>query len=199
VTIERSLLVLASSSPRRLSLLRQIGIEPDIVAAPTVDETPEKSEAPRNYVMRMAQTKLESAHHGHPIGHFILVADTVVACGRRILDKVENSGEASKHLALLSGRRHRVMTAIGVRGADGRRTFRLVTTMVRFKRLSEAEITHYLNSNEWQGKAGSYAIQGLASAFIPAINGSYSNVVGLPLSETVACLKGLGYRWTVAS
>jgi septum formation protein len=191
----RSALILASSSPRRLDLLRQVGIHPDRIVPPEIDETPTKGELPRAHAARLSAAKAEAvaAQLGPGVG-FVLAADTVVACGRRILPKAESEAEARRCLGLLSGRRHRVHGGICVIAADGRRAARIVTTMVRFKRLSEAEIAAYLAGGEWRGKAGGYAIQGLAAAFVPAINGSYPNVVGLPLVETLALLTGLGWR-----
>lgn len=185
-------LVLASASPRRLELLRQIAVEPAEVLPADLDETPLKGELPRAHAQRLAREKAEAVAALRP-GAFILAADTVVAMGRRILGKAEDDREARRHLLGLSGRRHRVLGGIAVIAPDGRRAERLVTTVVQFKRLSEAEIAAYLAAGEWQGKAGSYAIQGQAAAFIPSINGSYSNVVGLALAETAGLLRGLGY------
>jgi septum formation protein len=185
-------LVLASASPRRLSLLRQIGIEPDAVDPAEIDETPLKGELPRAHVQRLAQAKAAAVAARQP-GAFVLAADTVVALGRRILPKAEDEAAARRCLEQLSGRRHRVLGGVVLVAPEGRTAERLVTTAVRLKRLTRAEIERYLESGEWQGKAGGYAIQGRAAAFVPAINGSYSNVVGLPLAETAALLAGLGY------
>jgi len=191
-------LVLASSSPRRLALLRQVGIEPDRVLAPETDETPLKRELPPAYALRLAAAKaaVVAERLGWPAA-YVLAADTVVACGRRILPKAGDRDEAARCLDLLSGRRHRVHGGVCVLAppaGDGRRSSaRLVTTMVRFKRLTALERDRYLASGEWEGKAGGYAIQGLAAAFVPAINGSYTNVVGLPLAEVVGMLHGLGW------
>jgi septum formation protein len=189
-------LVLASSSPRRLALLRQAGIEPDRVLAPEADEAPLRRELPVPHALRLAVAKAEAvaARLGGEGAAFVLAADTVVACGRRILPKAGSRGEAERCLDLLSGRRHRVHGGVCVLAPGGRRSARVVTTMVRFKRLEEAERTAYLDSGEWEGKAGGYAIQGRAAAFVPAINGSYTNVVGLPLAEALAMLMGLGWR-----
>ena len=184
-------LVLASASPRRLSLLRQLGIEPDEVRAAEIDETPRRSELPRLLAKRLAREKAEAAAKGDPAS-YVLGADTVVAVGRRILPKPENAGEAEACLSLLSGRAHRVHTAICLLDG-GRLRERQVETRIRFKRLSEPEIAAYLASCEWRGKAGGYAIQGLASAFVLQLVGSYSAVVGLPLYETVSLLDGAGY------
>jgi septum formation protein len=186
-------LLLASSSPRRLELLRQVGIEPARIDVPEVDETPGKRELPRAYALRMAEAKA-TAVLPRAEGHFVVAADTVVACGRRILPKADTSDVAEHCLDLLSGRRHRVYGGVCVIAPDRRRSLRVVLTQVRFKRLDVIERRHYLASGEWLGKAGGYAIQGLAAAFIPAINGSYSNVVGLPLAEALAMLTGLGWR-----
>jgi septum formation protein len=174
-------LILASASPRRLALLAQIGITPSAVDPADVDETPLKDELPAAYAARIARAKAEAVAARHPKS-VVLAADTVVCCGRRILPKAEEETNARKCLNLLSGRRHRVITAMAV-VKEGRLREKSVMTMVRFRRLLVAEIDAYIASGEWQGKAGGYAIQGLAAAFIPAINGSYSNVVGLPLAE----------------
>jgi septum formation protein len=186
-------LVLASASPRRLALLRQIGIEPDAVDPAEIDETALKGELPRAHAQRLAQAKA-AAVAARQSGAFVLAADTVVALGRRILPKAEDEATARRCLEQLSGRRHAVLGGIVLVAPDGRIGRRLVTTAVRLKRLTGPEIERYLESGEWQSKAGGYAIQGRAAAFIPAINGSYSNVVGLPLAETAALLAGLGYR-----
>jgi len=187
-------LVLASSSARRLDLLRQIGIEPDGIEAPDIDETVGKGELPREHAERLAGEKARAVAARMHAPAFVLAADTVVACGRRILPKTMAHAEAEQCLDLLSGRRHRVHGGIAVMTPAGRLVTRLVTTQVRFKRLDGEERERYLASGEWQGKAGGYAIQGLAAAFIPWINGSYANVVGLPLVETLGLLKGLGWR-----
>jgi len=186
-------LILASASPRRLELLSQIGIRPDMVVPAEIDEAPLRGELPAAYAKRVAAAKAAAVVARHP-GAFVLAADTVVACGRRILPKAEDEATARSCLTLLSGRRHRVLGAVELVAPDGRRSRRLVTTAVRFNRLTAEEIAGYLASGEWQGKAGGYAIQGRAAAFVPAVTGSYSNVVGLPLAETAAMLRGLGYR-----
>lgn len=183
-------LVLGSASPRRLELLAHIGVVPDEVCAAEIDETPLKGELPRAYVTRMAGAKATALHPTEDT--LILTADTTVSAGRRILGKPADAAEAEAFLRLLSGRRHRVTTAICLALGD-RLWERRVETRVRFKRLSETEIAAYLASGEWRGKAGGYAIQGLAGAFIPEISGSYTNVVGLPLAETVGLLRGAGY------
>jgi septum formation protein len=181
------LLVLASASPRRLDLLRQIGLEPAVIDPADTDETPAAAEAPRVYALRMAMAKLAVVAPRHP-GATVLAADSVVALGRRILPKAETEAEARRCLALLSGRRHRVLGGVAV-GSAGRVRTRLVETVVRFKRLEPSEVEGYLRSGEWQGKAGGYAIQGRAAAFVSFLSGSYSNVVGLPLFETAAMLR----------
>lgn len=181
-------LVLASASPRRLDLLRQVGLEPATIDPADIDETPRAGELPRAYALRMALAKLAVVKERHP-GALVLAADSVVVCGRRILPKTEVEAEARDCLARLSGRRHRVLGGVAVAGPDGRVRTRLVETIVRFKRLEAAEIDSYLSSGEWQGKAGGYAIQGRAAAFVAFLSGSYSNVVGLPLFEAVALLE----------
>lgn len=186
-------LVLASASPRRLELLRQVGVMPDSIDPAEIDEAPRPGELPPAHAMRLAEEKAKAVSPRHP-GAYILAADTVVACGRRILPKTEDEPSARSCLELLSGRRHRVHGGIVVVSPDGRLVSRRVESQVSFKRLSEAEIGAYLRTGEWQGKAGGYAIQGRASALIGWISGSYSNVVGLPLFETVQLLAGRGYR-----
>ena len=181
-------LVLASASPRRLDLLRQVGLEPAEIDPADIDETPALREAPRAYALRMAKAKLAAVACRHP-GAVVLAADSVVVCGRRILPKAESEQDARACLTLLSGRRHRVLGGVAVGGADGAVRTRLVETVVRFKRLEAAELDDYLRSGEWRGKAGGYAIQGRAAGFVAFVSGSYSNVVGLPLFETVALLK----------
>ena len=186
-------LVLASASPRRLDLLRQIGIAPAAVDPAEIDETPLKAELPAAYAKRIAALKLETVAARHP-GRFVLAADTVVACGRRILPKAEDEATAGRCLALLSGRRHHVLGGMAIATPDGRRVTRLVDTSVIFKRLSAEEIAAYLRSGEWRGKAGGYAVQGLAAVFVKALSGSYSNVVGLSLYDVATMLNGLGFR-----
>jgi len=194
----RPKLVLASGSPRRVSLLNQAGIEPDGLRPSNVDETPKRGELPRACANRLARAKAEVAldhvrADDELQGAYIIAADTVVAVGRRILPKAELLDEAAQCLRLLSGRNHRVHTAVClVTPAESFRQ-RLVETRVRFKRLSDEDIESYLASGEWRGKAGAYAAQGIAGSFIVKIVGSYSNVVGLPLYETTALLLGEGY------
>ena len=186
--------MLASASPRRLELLRQIGIVPELIDPAEIDETPLKGELPAAHVVRLAETKARTVASRHP-GAFILAADTVVACGRRILAKAEDEATARRFLTLLSGRRHRVYSGVAVITPTGEFTIRRVMTHVAMKRLSADELEAYLASGEWRGKAGAYAIQGRAAALIPWVNGSYSNVVGLPLFETAQLLAGRGYQW----
>jgi septum formation protein len=181
-------LVLASASPRRLELLRQVGLQPVRIEPADIDESPRPRELPRAYALRMARAKL-AAVAGRHRGSVVLAADSVVACGRRILPKAESEAEARACLKLLSGRRHRVLGGIAIAAPDGAVRARLVETAVRFKRLEAGEIDDYIASGEWRGKAGGYAIQGRAAAFVSFLSGSYSNVVGLPLFETVGLLK----------
>ncbi|WP_029002943.1 Maf-like protein [Azorhizobium doebereinerae] len=193
---DRVQLVLASGSPRRLALLNQAGIEPDRLMPADVDETPERGELPRRLALRLAQQKGElvaerAREAGMPA--LVLAADTVVAVGRRILPKPELQDEAEACLRLLSGRAHRVFTGICVVSAKGRARTRLVETRLRFKRLSHDDINAYLACGEWRGKAGGYAIQGIAGSFVVKLSGSYTGVVGLPLAETIALLGGEGY------
>jgi septum formation protein len=181
-----------------MALLAQIGIEPDRLMPVTVDETPRKREAPRAVARRLARAKTDAAivrlkDEAELAGALILSADTVVAVGRRVLPKAETVEEAAACLRQLSGRAHRVYTALSVVTARGRTRARLVETRVRFKRLSREEIEAYVASGEWRGKAGGYAIQGIAGAFVVKLIGSYTNVVGLPLHETMALLNGEGY------
>ncbi|HET7881500.1 MAG TPA: Maf family nucleotide pyrophosphatase [Acetobacteraceae bacterium] len=183
-------LVLASASPRRLDLLAQIGIVPDRVVSTDIDEIPLPGELPRLHAQRLARAK--AAAVAAP-GCYVLAADTVVGAGRRILPKAETEADARRCLALLSGRRHRVTTAVVLLAPDGRRGERLVQSVVGLARLTERQIAAYLAGGEWRGKAGGYAIQGQAAAFVRFLSGSYSNVVGLPLFETAQLLRGLGW------
>jgi nucleoside triphosphate pyrophosphatase len=185
-------LVLASASPRRRELLAQIGIVPDAVAPAHLDETPLPDELPREHARRLADAKAKKVAAAEP-GAFVLGADTVVACGRRIVPSPADAKEARRGLELLSGRRHRVFGAIALVAPDGKLASRLVETAVLMKRLTPDEIADYVASGEWQGRAGGYAIQGLAARFVKGVIGSYSNVVGLPLYETVGLLAGRGY------
>ena len=185
-------LVLASASPRRLELLARLGIVPDSVRAAEIDETPARGELPRAYACRMAAEKVAAVAALEPEA-LVLAADTVVAAGRRILPKTETEAETSQALGLLSGRRHRVLSAVALAAPGAPTRLRLSTTMVAFKRLSDEEMAAYLASDEWRGKAGGYAIQGRAEALIRSISGSHSGVVGLPLYETRALLHAAGY------
>ena len=183
-------LILASASPRRRELIARLGLTPDAIAPADIDETPAKGELPREYAKRMAREKAEAAASDEG---FVLAGDTVVAAGRRILPKAEEEATARDCLALLSGRRHRVLSAIALRAPDGILRERLSETIVMFKRLSAEEIDAYIASGEWDGKAGGYAIQGIAEGLISRIQGSHSAVVGLPLYETRALLKAAGF------
>jgi septum formation protein len=185
--------VLASASPRRLALLKQAGLEPSVVIAPEVDETLRKGELPRAYALRVAIAKMEAVA-AKEWGSFVLAADTVVAVGRRILPKADADEEVARCLKLLSGRRHVVLTALVLKPPGKPMRTRVVATRVAFKVLSKREIDAYVASGEGTGKAGGYAVQGRAEAFVCWINGSYSNVVGLPLYETLALLEGSGWR-----
>lgn len=199
----RPKLVLGSASPRRLALLQQIGVEPDALVPAEIDETPKKTELPRSLATRLAFEKAQAVRklvQGHPEleGAFIITADTVVSVGRRILPKCDLAAEAAQCLRLLSGRAHRVYTAAVLVTPKGAFRQKLVKTRVRFKRLSSVEMEAYLASGEWRGKAGGYAIQGLAGAFVEDINGSYSAVVGLPLVDIHRMLIGDGFPVHIA-
>ena len=186
-------LVLASASPRRLELLRQVGIEPDRTLPADLDESPRPKETPRRLALRLAGEKAAAVAAQAPDA-FVLAADTVVALGRRLLGKAEDEAEARAWLGLLSGRAHRVFTGVAVIAPSGRRSLRLGEARVRFKRLTVQEIEAYVASGEWSGKAGAYAIQGRAGGFVIDVHGSYSAVIGLPLYETRMLLEGLGFR-----
>ena len=175
--------ILASASPRRIELLRLLGLTPAEILPADIDETPKRDELPKPYAVRVAQEKALAIAALRP-GQRILAADTVVAMGRRVLPKAEDEATARDCLKKLSGRRHRVFTAVVLVDAQGKMHVRCVETRVAFKRLTQAETEMYIQSNEWNGKAGGYAIQGLAAAFIPWISGSHSAVMGLPLAET---------------
>ena len=190
-------LILASASPRRVDLLKQAGISPDEILPADIDETPLKAELPRLHAARIALGKAEAVASRlvpEDTSWIVLAADTVVACGRRILPKAESPAEVKACLGLLSGRRHIVHTAVSALRSGGKPRTRIISTRVSVKRLTKAEIEDYAASGEGLGKAGGYAIQGRASAFIPAINGSYTSVVGLPLFETISLITGLGFR-----
>ncbi len=192
ISSPKTRLILASASPRRLALLAQIGIAPDDVVPTEVDERPLSREKAEPMARRLAREKAEAARVADD-NTFVLAADTVVAVGRRILGKAADQAEARRMLGLLSGRRHRVTTGIALITPAGKLVTRSVTTSVSFKRLSTAEIDAYIAGDEWRDKAGAYAIQGRAGAFVKGINGSYSNVVGLPLMETGGLLEAHGF------
>ncbi len=183
-------LILGSASPRRKDLLAGVGIVPDLILPPDIDETPRKGEFPRPYAARLAREKALAVPAGPD--DIVLCADTTVALGRRILGKPADAGEAAAFLVALGGRRHEVITAIAVRRGD-RILARESVSAVKMKRLSDAELNAYLASRDWQGKAGAYGIQGLAGALIPWISGSYSGIMGLPVAETAALLAAIGY------
>lgn len=194
-------LVLASASPRRVELLAQVGVVPDTIAPADIDETPQRREEPGPLAKRLALGKAQAivqAITQEEGDAWVLAADTVVGLGRRILGKPETSDEARRFLSMLSGRRHRVYGGVTVISPTGNVSRRLVVTAVSFKRLETAEIDAYLESGEWEGKAGGYAIQGHAGGFIRGINGSYFNVVGLPLYETLSLLRGSGFDVPIA-
>jgi len=184
--------ILASASPRRVELLSQIGIIPDQIIPADVDETPLENEKPASLAARLARKKAEKVFLENE-GSFVLASDTVVACGNRILGKAIGAQQAYQFLKLLSGRRHNVYTGVCFITPKGEISVRTVNTVVKFKNMDQGDLDYYLGQDEWHGKAGGYAIQGLAARFIRGINGSYSNVVGLPLFETSQLLKGRGY------
>jgi septum formation protein len=183
-------LILGSGSPRRKELLAGLGIVPDLILPPDIDETPLRGELPRPYCLRLAEAKARAVPAGPD--DVVLCADTTVALGRRILGKPADAGEAAAFLTALGGRRHQVITALAVRRGD-RVLVRESLSVVKMKRLSDAELNAYLASGEWQGKAGGYGIQGLAGALIPWISGSYTGIMGLPVAETAALLTAVGY------
>ncbi|MDP1737650.1 MAG: nucleoside triphosphate pyrophosphatase [Caulobacter sp.] len=189
----KAVLVLASASPRRLELLRQVGIEPDLVDPADIDETPGRDETPRRLALRLAREKVAAVAVRHP-GAFVLGGDTIVTVGRRILNKPEDETQARAMLDLLSGRAHKVLTALAVAAPDGRISERLVETRVRFKRLSQAETDAFIAAGDWNDAAGGYKIHRMAGAFVTELQGSYTAVVGLPLYEAVSLLTGLGWR-----
>ena len=189
-----SQLVLASASPRRRELLAQIGLSPTIMVA-DIDETPQKREKPQPYALRMASEKVLKVRdqNAETVNHFVLAGDTVVACGQRILPKTEDEASARACLALLSGRRHRVYGGIALISPNGNLRTRLVTSTVRFRLLGQNDIDSYIATGEWHGKAGGYAIQGIAALFVQQISGSYSNIVGFSLFDVAAMLGGQGF------
>jgi septum formation protein len=186
-------LVLASESPRRRDLLDAIGLSPDLIAPADIDETPLRDELPRRLAARLSAAKADAVAASHP-DDYVLAADTVVSVGRRILPKAADADEVAQCLKLLSGRAHRVVTGVSVRGPGGRRGDRVVETRLKMRRLTEADIRAYADSGEGVGKAGGYGIQGRAGAFILSLSGSWPAVVGLPLHETETLLKGLGWH-----
>jgi len=190
---DKPVLVLASASPRRLELLARIGVKPDAVKPADIDDTPLKAELPIAYARRMAAGKAAAAAAAAEPGALVLAADTVVAAGRRILPKAEDAAQARRCLELLSGRRHRVHSALTLVTPEGAARHKLSTSIVSFKRLSSDELEAYLAGGEWRGKAGGYAIQGRAEALVRMLRGSHSGVMGLPLYETRALLRGAGY------
>jgi septum formation protein len=185
--------ILASASPRRRELLAQVALPPDAVDPADIDETPLARELPRRHALRLAEAKARAVAPRHP-GAFVLGADTVVACGRRILPQARDLETARRCLLLLSGRRHRVFGGLALIAPDGALATRCAESVVTFRRLDRAELDEYLASRDWEGKAGGYAIQGLAARFVRFLSGSYSNVVGLPLFETVGLLAGRHYE-----
>ena len=185
--------MLASASPRRLELLAQVGITPDAVEPADIDETPLRKETPRALALRLATRKVEAAAARRPDA-YVLAADTVVAVGRRVLEKAADEAQERAFLALLSGRAHRVLTGVAVRTPAGAVSSRLSETRVKLKRLTAQEIDGYVASGEWRGKAGGYGVQGLAGAWVTELHGSYTGVVGLPLYETLSLLEGRGWR-----
>ena len=186
-------LILASASPRRRDLLAQIGVAPDAIIAADINETPRARELPRDYALRVAREKAAKIAADQPVD-LVLATDTAVACGRRILPKAEDAQTARACLQLLSGRAHRVFTGLALYGPQGAERVRLVETRVKVRRLTAADIDAYIESDEWRGKAGGYAIQGLFAAHVISLIGSYSSVVGLPLYETANLLNGAGWR-----
>ena len=184
--------ILGSSSPRRLELLKQINFYPNEIFKPEINEDPQKKELPIIYVKRMAKEKMDVVKKKFP-NDLILTADTIVYVGRRIIDKTNEKSKAIKFLELLSGRRHRVSTAFNLYCKDKIDSLRVVTSVVKMKRLTDNEIKSYIESNEWKGKAGAYGIQGSAEKFIQFISGSYTNIVGLPLNQVYGSLNSIGY------
>ena len=186
-------LILASSSPQRKKLLETIGISPDEIVPANIDETPLKREKPKDFAIRMAREKAFSVAKEN-LNNFILSGDTIVATGRRIIGKPSSKDEAKQFLKLLSGRRHRVLSAFTIIKPDYSEITKVVVSRVKFSRLSDKELNEYLDTNEWQGKAGGYAIQGRASAFVPWISGSYTGVMGFPMNEIKNLLKSSGWK-----
>jgi len=191
--VKKIKLILASSSPQRKKLLETIGITPDDIVPANIDETPKKNEKPKDFALRMSKEKALSVAKNN-LNSFILSGDTIVAAGRRIIGKPSSKNEAEKILKLLSGRRHRVLSAFTLIKPDSSEITKVVVSSVKFSRLSDKEINEYLDTNEWQGKAGGYAIQGRASAFVPWISGSYTGVMGFPMNEIKNVLESSGWK-----
>jgi len=186
-------LILASASPRRLALLQQVGVVPFKTVSADIEETPHKDEPPKGLVRRLALEKAQAVAKDYP-DCFVLAADTIVVCGRQILGKAASKEEARGFMKKLSGRRHRVLTGVTLIAPQGRTAGRTVETLIKFRSLCAQDIAHYLESGEWEGKAGGYGIQGYAESFVKFMRGSYSNVVGLPLCDTILMLEGCGYK-----
>ncbi len=191
--MKKKQLILASSSPQRLILLKTIGVIPDQIVPANIDEIPEKNEKPRDFVLRMSKEKALDVSKNFP-NSFVLSGDTIVACGRRIIGKPSDRDNAKQILNLLSGRRHQVLSAITLIKPDKNEVSKIVITRVKFSRLNQNALNAYLDTNEWKGKAGGYAIQGSASSFIPWINGSYSSVMGFPMNEVNNLLNSSGWK-----
>ena len=187
-------LILASSSPQRLELLKQIDIVPDKVVPAKIEETPNKSEKPRDFVIRMSKEKALNVSNQYK-DSYVLSGDTIVALGRRIIGKPSNKAEAENYLKLLSGRRHRVLSAVTLITPDNKEMTKVTVTRVKFSRLHKNDLLEYIKTNEWKGRAGGYAIQGKASAFIPWINGSYTGIVGFPVNEVKNLLSSSGWKF----
>ena len=187
-------LILASSSPQRLELLKQIDIVPDKVVPAKIEETPSKSEKPRDFVIRMSKEKALNVSKQYK-DSYVLSGDTIVSVGRRIIGKPSNEAEAENYLNLLSGRRHRVFSAVTLITPDNKEKTKVTLTRVKFSRLNKNDLLEYIKTNEWKGRAGGYAIQGKASAFIPWINGSYTGIVGFPLNEVKNLLSSSGWKF----
>ena len=187
-------LILASSSPQRLKLLKQIGIVPDKVVPAKIEEKPSKSEKPRDFVIRMSKEKALNVSKQYK-DSYVLSGDTIVSVGRRIIGKPSNKAEAENYLKLLSGRRHRVLSAVTLITPDNKEMTKVTVTRVKFSRLNKNDLFEYIKTNEWKGRAGGYAIQGKASAFIPWINGSYTGIVGFPVNEVKNLLSSSGWKF----
>lgn len=193
MSLKAGALVLASASPRRLELLRQVGIEPDLVDSADIDETPEREETPRRLVARLGLGKALAVAGRHPDA-YVLAADTIVAVGRRILGKPEDEADARRMIGLLSGRAHKVLTGVAVIAPGGRSASRVVESRITFKRVTDQELDAFIAGGEWTDASGAYKVHKLAGAFVTDLRGSFTSVVGLPLYETLNLLKGLGWR-----